>query len=235
MKIIKETSFILKSFGWFLLHPNDRKEEKKSVFGYVIAFIIVTICGYIVQFGLLFLLTQFGLQPMSRTAPPIDIAPWKMILIGMLLAPVMEEFIFRYPLKYSRNGLFIGVLLLTVMGLFLSRTAVSEGAVSATKLMIWLPVTAAVFLLTRSGKINSFLKLFWNKYLAVIVYVMAAWFAIVHFTLPWEGINFLYLPVVVFSQLVFALYLSFLRLKVSFVYCILLHTAFNLLGIFGYL
>ncbi|MBI6118366.1 CPBP family intramembrane glutamic endopeptidase [Salegentibacter maritimus] len=112
-------------------------------------------------------------------------------LLMVVIAPIIEEFIFRFPLKYKRNYLakFINFL--------------SKGRLKKR----W----------------GSFFKYF--LYLSVIV------FGMIH--LPnynnSETLFFIISPILVGSQLIGGIFLSYTRIKLGFAWSILQHSTFNLI------
>lgn len=225
-KILNDSKSVLDSFFVFLLHPNGQKEKKRSFISYVISFIIVSLFALLFQILILFLLTQLGFSSIAKDGP-MPTTSFQIIFIGMLIAPIFEELIFRYPLKYTQNGLFIGLLSLSIMNL-LTRNSLNNLSIPIIiKSGIVFLIAIVLYFLTRNKKINTLFQKFWEHRLAIIVYVFSIYFAIGHFGLPFQGANWLFLPFVVFPSFVFALYQSFLRLKIGFNYCVFIHIGYN--------
>ncbi|TQI71153.1 CAAX prenyl protease-like protein [Gramella sp. Hel_I_59] len=137
--------------------------------------------------GLIYLIDSYVLN----LDMPLDDSHLILIfLLMVVIAPMIEEFIFRFPLKYKRNYLlkFINYL--------------SRG---------WL-----------KDRWGSFFKYF--LYLSVIV------FGMIH--LPnynnSETLFFIISPILVGSQLIGGVFLSYTRIKLGFIWSILQHSAFNL-------
>jgi len=125
--------------------------------------------------------------------PLIDFNPWILLLFSIVVMPLIEEVIFRFPLKYERNYIARGL----------------------NKLL--------------DGKI----KLRWGNYFKYIVYFMAIVFGLVHlFNYDnTELVFFLLGPIIVGSQLIGGLILSYTRIKLGFLWAVLQHGLFNLFGI----
>jgi hypothetical protein len=175
---------------------------------------------------MLAILNKLG-TPIPRTLAPIDQTTLRFVLLGSFIAPIIEEFIFRYPLRYSKNSLLISVLAFTLSAQFFNQVAISSFTFDIQRLLIILSIAVFVFILTRFDKINSILKKIWQHYLIIILYISAIIFAQAHFALPKEGFNLVLLPFIVFPQFVFALYMSYLRLRVDFKYNVFFHIGHN--------
>jgi hypothetical protein len=154
------------------------------------------------------------------------------IFIGVIFAPIFEELFLRYPLKYTKNSLIVGFISFLIVKFFTTITAMNSIREMSFNLDIYeifyyIAIGLLIFVATRFQTINNFLSKFWNKYLIIIVYVFAAYFAYNHFSLPIVGVNWLWLPIFVLPQFFTALYLSYIRLQVKFSYCIFLHMILN--------
>jgi di/tricarboxylate transporter len=123
--------------------------------------------------------------------------------------------------------LFICVLAFGLSAVFFNQVAMSSFTFNTQRLLIILPIAVCVFLLTRIEKVNNVLQKFWQHYLIIILYISAIYFAQAHFPLPKEGFNLILLPFTVFPFFAFALYMSYLRLRVDFKYNVFFHIGHN--------
>lgn len=230
--IIKEIKSIWNSFFYFLTHADSLKEKegKRKIISYILVFIIIEILSIIFQIFSLSALTFLDIPVTSRESN-LNTPLLLTYFVSILIVPVLEEASFRYPLKHAQNNLWVALLAYFAM-LFFSTTALSDFSFRITqKQVIVLFLVIFVFLLTRSKTINHYIKYFWDKFPLLIVYLFSAYFAYSHFALPVQGSNLIYLPFVIFPQFAFALYLSYIRLKVGFWYAVLFHFGDNF--IFG--
>ncbi|MDR2847562.1 MAG: hypothetical protein LBV39_00500, partial [Bacteroidales bacterium] len=156
-KVFRETKAIVRSFVSFLYQPSDFKEERKSVFSYILAFGFIYLCAIGIRFVTLAIVNKLG-TPIPRTIPPIDQSTLRFVLLGSFISPVIEEFLFRYPLKYTKNCLFICVLAFGLSAVFFNQVAMSSFTFNTQRLLIILPIAVCVFLLTRIEKVNNVLQ-----------------------------------------------------------------------------
>lgn len=136
------------------------------------------------------LIYQIHFYVVKLKQPLIDIQPLFLFLGMVLIAPIIEEFIFRFPLKYKRNYI--------------------------AQLLNW--ITQKRF----EKKGGSIYKYF--------VYLMIMAFGIIHLT-NFENRELLFYvlaPIIVGSQLIGGVTLSYTRVKLGFIWSVALHSAFNL-------
>ena len=233
--MLKKIKYIIKDFCLFLKNPSNRESEKLNFFYYVMAFAIVILVAGIIRIGVPIIFTIFDVPTIPNK--PSDIQPipigW-FVLLATFIAPLSEELAFRYPLKYTKNSLFIGFVAFIFINFVTNQYAASKLVhttynfqESLPYLLCYFAIALLIFILTRFEKINKYLSQFWNKYLIFIVYIFAAYFAYRHMPIPKTGINWLWLPILVFPQFLMALYFSYIRLRVKFIYCIFLHMIVN--------
>jgi hypothetical protein len=174
------------------------------------------------------------------------IPPKYFFIVGVFIAPFFEELSCRYPLKYNKNALFIAFLAYIIIVFCTSISAMDRISnmtdfsfknfnfeSQVIRSFLWSIIYALlIFVATRFNKINKILSKFWDKYLIVVVYISAAYFAYLHFPLPKTGINWVWLPVLVAPQFFSALYFSYIRLRVKFSYCVFLHMILNGVALF---
>jgi hypothetical protein len=230
--------YIIKDFFTFLIHPSKKENDKFGFFYYLIVFAFVMLATGILKLGIIIIFNIFNVPAIpneASTASIAQISPILMTLIVSVIAPFFEEFSFRYPLKYTKNSLFIGIVAYIFVITFTTEYAVNKWinmtnfSIYSFKPAFWGHVTFAIllFVLTRFRTINNFLSKFWKKYLIIIIYLFAAYFAYCHFPLQRIGVNWIWLPVLVIIQFITALYFSYIRLRVKFLYCIFLHIILN--------
>jgi hypothetical protein len=232
--MLTNIKYIVKDFWSFLKHPTSESCKRLGFFYYLIVFVLLMIAAGILRIGIPILFAIIDLpgiiyDPIQVIKPIPE--KW-FFLFAVFIAPAVEELSFRYPLKYKKNSLFIGFVSFTVYCFFTNLQAIgslfNEAKILYAELLWWHIVFALlIFAVTRFEKINRFLSKFWDKYLIVIVYLFSAYFAYLHFPFPKTGINWIWLPVMVLSQFFSALYFSYIRLRVKFLYCIFLHMILN--------
>lgn len=114
---------------------------------------------------------------------------WQMLLFGVLFAPVLEELIFRFPLKYKRNYF--------------------------ARLIDYFT--------------NGWLRNHWGKVFKYFVYLLTIGFGMMHlFNYDINTPLFYALsPIIVGTQLIGGLTLSYTRIKLGFLWGVVQHVVFN--------
>ncbi|MCE7997107.1 MAG: CPBP family intramembrane metalloprotease [Roseivirga sp.] len=142
------------------------------------------------------------------------------MLMAVFLAPPIEEFLFRLPLRYSKRNLRIWLVLSALFVL------VFQYIVSLVLFSLWL------YWLTR-GKDRQFdvkVMRFYKRFGVAIFWFFALFFAAIHlsnFTANSLPIH-LYLPAIV-PQIIAGISLGVTRLRLGFWWAMLLHALFNLI------
>ncbi|QDH78276.1 CPBP family intramembrane metalloprotease [Echinicola soli] len=130
--------------------------------------------------------------------------------MGVVIAPLLEEPIFRLHLNLKKSSIW--------WGLVLSLLIVFSDWFIGLAFMIYL-----VYLLIMLGEKST-------PNLKMVVYTSSAFFALVHlsnFTNFEFGDHFYLTPFLVGSQFITGLFLSYIRLNHGMKWCILFHGTFN--------
>ena len=233
--MLKAIKCIFVDFYFFLKHRSIKCENKFNFFYYFIVYVLIMIAAGIFRIGIPIIYTFFDVPMIQNVVSKNEIKPisfcWT-LLFGVIIAPIIEELCFRYPLKYSKNNLSIGIIFFAI-SVFVTNLKTVNKLLNSTSFtlnpMFWVFISIALlfYIITRFNLINNIISKFWNKYLIVIIYVLSAYFALLHFPLPKTGINWVWVPVLVAPQFFMALYFSFIRLRVKFIYCVFLHMIIN--------
>lgn len=229
---------IIKSFITFLIKPNNKKDNNIPFVNYVIILFVVLIVGTTIKICISMLLSLLNISMIQSELPLLqNMSLLKYFIFGVVCAPIFEELCYRYPLKFSKNSLLICILSWAIIRIFINQSVVNNYpffAMPDNKILIILFfILLFVFVVTRLEFTNIILIKFWHEYSIIIIYIFAIYFAFVHFTLPLRGINWFWLPIFVFPQFVMALYFSYIRLKVKFIYSIFLHMITNFIAFLG--
>jgi hypothetical protein len=147
----------------------------------------------------------------------------KLFIYAGILVPVVEETIFRLPLKIKPIYISISASLLiaTVTFKIIGNIVMTIGAVTFVFLSVYL-----VFV-----HHSEYLKKFWMNNFTIIYLISSLTFGLIH------SMNFDYdqlwqyflIPILVFPQLVIGFYFGFIRMyyKNGFLICILIHALTN--------
>lgn len=152
-----------------------------------------------------------------------DEEPVKLLLLGVLLAPPLEEVTFRLWLRVSRSTLFALAFLLFFIGVLLLSTS-QLGAVLLISFCVCLLV------LTLMGYQPNIERTV-ARHFRLFFYASSGLFAAVHLTnfVALEEIPVLLTPLLVLPHFVGGTVLGYIRMRYGLKYAILNHAAFNAL------
>lgn len=218
------------SFYQFLVLPRyniDRSEGiLKNVSEVLILFVVVFFLTIILIGPLMSLLDisemDHAMETLMETMPS-----WKLALMAIVAAPVIEELIFRFPIKYP---FVMEILVIFFLGMV---TQLVLGSINSTLSLVGVSVVVLYRLSILFGSLtneNQSLKYKENyhKHFPIYFYGVAGFFAYVHvFNFSLGGDQWWMTPILVLPQLVLALLLGFVRMKYGFVYAILVHAMNN--------
>jgi membrane protease YdiL (CAAX protease family) len=148
-------------------------------------------------------------------------ATWTTYLSIVIIAPILEEIIFRYGLRYSKTI----ITCLTWIPLYwLIKYTVSESNFTMAIVFSLLPIPIIRFALK---PFDIQLEKLWKRYFPFIFHVFAITFGLVHLS-NYSHINnyFLAIPLVS-SQTVSGYVLGFIRMKFGLIYSMGIHSAWN--------
>ena len=215
---------LLDRFVTFLKHPiileSDVLSIKESVillFKSVVLYAIFTL-SYVVLVAILYFvlnlnITEFG----SKTSN---------ILYIVITAPIIEELIFRLPLKKFSKNIFISIGLLAYV-------FINDHLHVLMAIFLGMAIAFFPYLPFFGKKLELRINSFFKKHYGYIFYFFGFLFGLVHlynaelFTLDMFLSAFIY----VINPLIFGYYLAFIRVcfKFGIIYAIILHSIGNLL------
>ncbi|AWW30906.1 CPBP family intramembrane metalloprotease [Echinicola strongylocentroti] len=195
-------------FKQFLTEPRKAKEYTDIGFKqFMLLLIIAVLC--MLPFTLL--LSLLDVEDLGHIFEGlIKKNKWLFAVGGIILAPLMEEPIFRLHLNLKKSSIWWGLVLSLII-------AFSDWFIGLA-FMIYL----VYLLIMISKKFTPNLKM--------VVYSSSAFFALIHlsnFTNFEFGNHFFLIPFLVGSQFIGGLILSYIRLNHGIKWCILFHGAFN--------
>ena len=124
---------------------------------------------------------------------------WLMMLFGAVLAPVLEELVFRLPLRFKYN--------------YFARFMIFAASVTGRRNKI---------------KTQFYLRNFWRKNFRLIFYLSALLFSLLHLTnFEISTIILIFAPILIASQFFGGLVLGYLRVRYNLLLAILSHSLFN--------
>ena len=193
-------------------------------FNYFISFLVDTVLKSEYNFSFLSLIDK--LQATLN---------WFDFLYILIAAPILEEIMFRLPLKFNRINVFVA--LLTFYFFFYLRYAGLYASFWGSQLVITIIFIAfcwfVVFFLFK----NSFYETINTKYYGFLFYLLAISFGLLHITNFIEYVPqnlILFSPIFAFNQVISGIFLGYIRVKKGMIWSIALHVCFNTPGAINY-
>jgi len=208
----------------FLKNPEIGKQfEIKTFYSFLklvlITFLILFFIDVIIGLGISTPMRYFKLIPSQKE---VVYSPFNIFKISFLL-PIIEELIFRLPLKISKTT--IAIPLSIILFLFLYKLNLY--------IAISLPIILFVFLFLRIKEGSDFIKkavIFFTKYFFILFYFQALIFGFLHLTNYRLDFNFFYLfPFFIVSYVLTGCLFGYIRVRYTFgIYvCIVSHIVIN--------
>jgi membrane protease YdiL (CAAX protease family) len=206
----------------YLLNPHYLKNEKiqwSLFFKLLLLFYIISLpVGFIV--GLLIKLLNFHDTEFNYNTLTI-------LFAGIILAPIIEEILFRLLLipKYKN------VIIFFCFSICMASMSVIKG--SKLYLIIFLIFGVVSFLFLRNKKYLRNAQRFLMNHFYYIFYASCILFGLYHVT-NYTPVNYkllLLMPIIVFPQMVVGAFLGYIRMKFGITYSILFHSITNIFPI----
>ena len=217
------SSSLLNTYLQFLRSPNliespediaPKKALIQTVRLYTIHFLLVMVAG--------FFITQFsGAQDNSIINAAIaDMPAWVLFVSAVVAAPVLEECVFRLPMRpYAVNVAFSASF---VIAFLLLASAPSQSLL----LFIGGMILGGNFYLWTQRPHKLILQQFYVRYAIAIFYFLTLIFGAIHIT-NYEPRVWPLLPLLVLPQVIVALWLGFVRMRYGFKWAIFGHALHN--------
>lgn len=207
LALLKETS---KNLISFFKNPTDRLSPIRNIPGKIkILFSVLAIDIMVVTAisPIFYVIQLTGIVDMENHAVAKlmrSLSIWEFIVFGVLLAPLIEELIFRTFLRYKRNY--------------------------PLKLVV---VVVGALGFSNKAKVNDAVRHAWRKYYRLIFYFTALVFAYIHIVNFEISTAILLLsPLLVLPQFMAGFFLGYLRVKFGWLWGYLLHGLHNLVFLF---
>ncbi len=156
---------------------------------------------------------------------------WGLVLAVVVLAPLLEESLFRGMLKPTVGRLVLVAFLITfyVAGHTMDGWAMYHTAYLPLALGSLVGVPGLIYALFRSPRRLARLQQFWQRHFGLIFYLVAISFGLVHLSnfhhlTVW---HYLLAPVLTLPQLFSGFYLGYVRMRYGIWYSIALHALWN--------
>lgn len=169
------------------------------------------------------LLVDVGNIPNKLEALSEDIAGWKFFALAVVAAPLAEEIVFRFPLKYRSGALLIFCIFISGILYLLLSSAFSDQIAGTIALAFFLVGFLYVMIKGNALSEEKMASIF-----PYIFYLTAGAFALAHIgNYELDPTKWYFTPILVMPQLVLGLALGFVRLKYGLWACILMHALNN--------
>lgn len=158
---------------------------------------------------------------------------WSMYAFVVIIAPIVEETIFRGALHYSRWS--IALFASFFMGIFAKYIGINERINIPLGFVYFACAVLFPIFYFVSKPLDGFFKTFWTKYFSYIFHLVAIGFGLIHLS-NYTGIsNYLFAVPLVTSQIISGYVLGFVRMKFGLSYSIAFHAAWNFIAGFALL
>lgn len=153
---------------------------------------------------------------------------WAVLLLGIVVVPLLEEFIFRYGLSF-RKGYISAVFTVALFatGIYSFYLLPLYGALAVTVL---LGITLVVYFIN-AETISNYLEKIWPGVYAPVFYAVAFLFGLIHITnytnFDYTSLAVLLIPVLVAPQIIGGLLMGYMRVKHGFYWGYFLHAGHN--------
>jgi hypothetical protein len=214
---------ILVEFTMFLAKP-DAGQENLSINKKLINFIILLFCALILSYGLNIVLRLFFQAPESRVD---DLSFAKLVVFGLLLAPLFEELVFRLSLLYSK--LFLSISLALAISSLLTSFMDIRLLTWTGCLSFYIGLSACFIFLNNHKTAHQVIEFFWKNHFAVVFYLSTFLFGIFHMgNYDLIGIQAMALALLFCTpQVIGSLFLGFVRIRLGFLWALVMHILYN--------
>lgn len=159
------------------------------------------------------------------------IGPWGIFIAAVIIAPLMEEYFFRYGMRYHRSFLSSIILALgfTAFVFIQGLSLIPAVIISLSVLVIFIYAKYRESKLSQSERGIRISNVIHHKFFSHAFYFQAIVFGLAHmsnFVLD-SGTNILILPLLIVPQLILGLILGFARMKYGFIANLYLHAIYN--------
>jgi hypothetical protein len=207
--------------------PNPRLIIIHAFLWYVFLILFIFLLRYIDRYS--------DLPPHKAFVYSKKLSVEAILLIGLIVAPLLEEAAFRLGLKFSRMNLaFSSAFLFYILVSRITKTSIYALEYN----LLWKYVCTAAFLLGSffllgRKRVASYLGTFWRKRYALIYYASVMLFTLLHIgnLKDLKQYDLWIIPVLVLPQFYMAMVLSHVRVRTDLVHSVSLHSLMNILPV----
>jgi len=214
----------------FLISPDELKYTFNSSGAKIVKFIKLFGINLVLGFVILSTLTGLIRLNFEIHFKPIDISLINLWFANLLIIPVLEEVAFRLSLKLNiiNLSLSVSVISFIVVSYVLRIDIINFNQNLLLRLAVALMGFVTTYLLLRNKRIFENITKVWKNSYKLIFYLFLFLFVIRHIdSYELNVITLLFLPMLLTPQLVSGIFLSFVRIRLGFIYSIVFHMFIN--------
>jgi hypothetical protein len=218
----------------FLIHPginlSTEQSSKKTLidvlFYLVLSFLLVGIIGGILS-------AIFSIQNTVISDMSADKFILRTLLIGCILIPLLEESVFRLPLKFK--PLYLGIAIAIMSWVFINKVNLIYGdseSIIYRVLSFLTAIPLGMLSFYYAKKHSEYLRIFWQNNFRFIFYASILLFGLSHVAnLDIPSKNIYYMPIIILPWFIGGYITGFIRIKYGFIFGVLYHGLFNLIPV----
>jgi len=208
-------------------------KEKLSIFIplFLLEIVLAIFCGGIISklTNVLHLMEGFKLERFFNVYPV-----WVVFIYVALAGPMLEELLFRLPLKLNEKYMQINVVL-TVTGFIYILVFTLKFYIIQISLVVVEIILLSIYFNSKE-LFNKYIINICNRKFIWVFYVSAAIFGMLHISnYSPKFITFLLMPILVLPQFIVGLFCGYIRLRLGFFWGYFLHAAHNFVFIIPFL
>lgn len=224
---------LLKDLFHFLASPDPGKSKHQSVPHKALGLLYLLLFTLILSLSAYYLTRHFFHPPLNSRIFNIEehFGPRGLFVFIVLVVPVVEECLFRLPLRYSPISLSVALFIL-------SYDQISRFVFHSPKYLIddglWHKLLLSglcglVFLaLQYLGVVQRMLQRLWQKHFSPLLYLICIAFALMHMlNFQYDQIALYLWPLITLPQLILGFTAAYTRIRFGLFYSVLLHALYN--------
>lgn len=216
---------VIKDVWAFMKHPRlDHfspyfKANPKQIFPYLL------LLDFMMMIPLSGLLGMLGLEEMDHKIEDLYNQPWMLAMQAVLLAPIVEEAVFRLPMKYSYVRMFVPACIALGMLFAFIDSKITIGLIA---ILFFLLVALFHFIDQRNdNQLNVRMASLWDANFYIPFWTLTVCFALLHLTNFGSSFPLYLVPFLVLPQFVLGAVLGYIRTGYGFVFAVLFHALHN--------
>lgn len=155
---------------------------------------------------------------------------WLVALLIIVLIPIIEEFVYRFHLKYRRwvINIYLPIALILTCSFLIS---ISSSPISICVTFVSLIIL--IFYIIFNQKITNYIERIWIRKFNLVFYITTLLFALIHITNYELSLTVILLtPILILPQFIGGYFIGYLRIKSGFIWGVTLHMASNAILMF---